>query len=171
MPSTGQVIRTYPTEGIEYYGLALSPDGRLLALGRSDGVVTLWDVDTGENIRQLTGHASIVLGMSFSRDGAHLATSAFDKLAKVWDVATGNELATFYGNGSNVFSAMLSPDGRHLATVGADGTLRLYVLDTAELVQLARSRTSRMLTDEECRRYLHLDACPEELVEVDLAAH
>jgi WD40 repeat protein/DNA-binding SARP family transcriptional activator len=158
--STGQVIRTYPMEGLEYYGLALSPDGRLLALGRSDGVVSLWNTTTGEKIRELTGHSGIALGMSFSQDGSLLATSAFDKLAKVWDVATGQELITLYGNGSNIFSTRLSPDARHLATLGGDGTLRLFVLDTAELVSLARTRTSRTLTDEECRRYLHVEQCP-----------
>jgi WD40 repeat protein/DNA-binding SARP family transcriptional activator len=157
---SGQVMRRFPGEGVETYGVALSPDGQRLALGRADGVVTIWDVATGEQQRQLTGHAGIVFGMAFSPDGKRLATSAFDKLAKVWDVETGQELATLYGNGSNVFGVVFGPDGNWLATAGGDGTVRVYELDTADLVASARSRLTRSLTTEECRRYLHVDTCP-----------
>ena len=96
----------------------------------------------------------------FSADGSKLATASFDKFAKVWDVASGQELATLYGNGGNVFGVALSPDGRFAYTAGGDSTLRTYTLDTAELTTLARARLTRDLTEEECRRYLHLEQCP-----------
>jgi hypothetical protein len=37
----------------------------------------------------------------------------------------------------------------------------VYALRLEELVALAQERLSRSLTDDECRRYLHLEACPE----------
>lgn len=53
-----------------------------------------------------------------------------------------------------------SPDGRFLATTGDDGTVALYLLPIGEFVDLARSRVTRSLTDDECAEYLHLQACP-----------
>jgi hypothetical protein len=38
--------------------------------------------------------------------------------------------------------------------------VRIYVLDTDDLVALARSRVTRPLTAEECQKYLHVDECP-----------
>ena len=92
---------------------------------------------------------------------AQLATASFDGFAKVWDVQTGQELMTLYGNTSNVFGVSFSPDGKHVATAGGDGTARIYTLDTDELAKLARSRVTRALTTEECRRYFHLEQCPD----------
>jgi WD40 repeat protein len=158
--ATGEELRTFSGEGLDVYGLALSPDGRLLAIGRQDGSVILSDVTSGKKVRQLTGHGGLVNGIAFSRDGTRLATGSFDKLAKVWDVGTGQEIATLCGNAGNVFGVAFSPDGKQLATAGGDGTARLYTLAVDELTGLARSRVTRPLTVEECRRYLHLEECP-----------
>lgn len=158
--ATGQELRTFYGDGLDVYGLAVSPDGRSLALGRQDGSVILWDVSSGEKLRQLTGHGGLVHRLIFSADGTRLATASFDKYAKVWDVATGQEITTLYGNAGNVFGVAFSPDGTHLATAGGDGTVRLYTLDLAELTRLARTRVTRSLTTEECRRYLHMAECP-----------
>jgi WD40 repeat protein len=131
-----------------------------LAVSDQDGVITLWDVITGNKLRTLTGHAGLVNRLAFSKDGTRLASSSFDRLAKVWDVSTGEELASLYGNTGNVFGVSFSPDGNRLATAGADGTVRTYTLRLNDLVDLARSRVTRSLTDEECRTFLHMDSCP-----------
>jgi hypothetical protein len=36
----------------------------------------------------------------------------------------------------------------------------LHLLPIDELRELARGRVSRTLTEEECVRYLHVEACP-----------
>jgi WD40 repeat protein/transcriptional regulator with XRE-family HTH domain len=157
---TGQEIRTYSSDGIEIYGVAINPDGNLLAASHQDGNIQLWDVKTGEKLHLLTGHAGLGLRVTFSNDGARLASVSFDRLAKVWDVKTGKDLASLFGNASNVFGASFSPDGNQLATAGADGTVRIYTLRMYDLIALAKSRLTRSLTDEECRKYLHIEICP-----------
>ncbi|HEX6386600.1 MAG TPA: hypothetical protein VF177_18160 [Anaerolineae bacterium] len=37
--------------------------------------------------------------------------------------------------------------------------MRVYTL-LEDTIALARARLTRSLTDEECRQYLHTDACP-----------
>ncbi|MFZ5818815.1 MAG: AAA family ATPase [Chloroflexota bacterium] len=157
---TGQELGVLSGEGKEFYDVILSPDGKLLAVSDQDGVITLWNVDSEKKIRTLVGHAGLVSRLIFSKDGTLLASASFDRLAKVWDVSTGEELASLYGNAGNVFGVSFSPDGNRLATAGADGTVRIYTLRLDDLVALARSRVTRSLTDEECRTFLHMDACP-----------
>jgi hypothetical protein len=38
--------------------------------------------------------------------------------------------------------------------------VRVYALDIDDLVGLARDRVTRGFTDQECRQYLHMFACP-----------
>jgi len=158
--TTGQELQTFSGEGLEVYGVALSPDGKLLAMGRQDGVVTVWEVSSGKKLLQLSSHAGLIPRLAFSQDETRLASASFDGFAKVWDVKTGRELVTLYGNTSNVFSVSFSPDGTRLATAGGDGTARVYTLQMEDLVKLARSRVTRSLTTEECRKYLHVETCP-----------
>jgi len=158
--TTGKELGVISGEGKELYGVVLSPDGNLLAVSNQDGVITLWDVASLEKIHTLIGHAGLVNRLAFSKDGTRLASASFDRLAKVWDVSTGEELASLYGNAGNVFGVSFSADGNHLATAGADGTVRIYTLRLNDLVDLARSRVTRTLSEEECRTFLHMDSCP-----------
>ncbi|HEU4568428.1 MAG TPA: WD40 repeat domain-containing protein [Marmoricola sp.] len=57
-------------------------------------------------------------------------------------------------------SVQFSQDGTRLLTAGDDGIVRVWTLDTDELIGIARSRLSRGLTTAECRRYLHQVPCP-----------
>jgi WD40 repeat protein/transcriptional regulator with XRE-family HTH domain len=157
----GRELKRFSGEGKEIYGIALNPDGSLLAASDQDGNISIWDVQSGEKLRTFTGHAGLVLRLTFNQDGSRLASAGFDRLAKVFDVQTGNELFSLYGNTSNVFGVSFSPDGKRLATAGADGSIRLYTLQLEDLVALARARLTRGLNEEECRKFLHVKACPQ----------
>jgi WD40 repeat protein/transcriptional regulator with XRE-family HTH domain len=158
--ATGLEIQAFSTGAKEVYSLDVSPDGQTLATGDQDGRIILWEIASGRQLRTLNGHAGLLLRLTFSQDGAWLASASFDRLAKVWDVASGQELQTLYGNLSNVFGVAFSPDSSQLVTAGGDGTVRTYTLSLDQLVTLAQERLTRGLTDEECRKFLHAEACP-----------
>jgi WD40 repeat protein len=100
------------------------------------------------------------MGVAFSPDGKRLATASLDKTAKVWDVSSGQESLTLTGHTDGLRGVSFSPDGKRLATASADGTVRVHLLDVEELKALARSRVTRSLRPEECKKYLHVDQCP-----------
>ena len=151
--------------------LAFNHDGSLLATGAFDGSTKVSRVSetpaAGEamialqELYTLIGHTSAVYGVSFTPDGSRLATASEDGTAKLWDAATGQELLTLTTQPQGLLDLAITPDGKYLATAGRDGAVRVFVLPLDELIKLAQSRVTRSLTDEECRRYMHLDSCQE----------
>jgi WD40 repeat protein len=97
-----------------------------------------------------------------SPDGTRIATAGFDGKARLWELATGRQLLTLYAHAQQAEYVRFSPDGRLLATYSPDdGTVALHLLPIEEFVELARTRVTRTLADDECLQYLHLPVCPE----------
>jgi WD40 repeat protein len=76
---------------------------------------------------------------------------------RLWDAGTGRELFTLHGPQSAI---AWSPDGSKLATASNDETVQVDAIDPVLLLRLVRSRITRDLTPDECRRYLNTDHCP-----------
>jgi WD40 repeat protein len=157
---TGTQPVTLPQSDSDIRGVAFSPDGRRLVGVHASGTVMVWDVATGNQQLTLVGHAGRILDVAFSPDGTRLATSGQDGTVRLWDSHTGTQLATVTQAGAPVYGVVFSPDGRLLASLAEDGTVRIDVMPIGDLVALARQRVTRGFTDDECRRYLHLDHCP-----------
>jgi WD40 repeat protein len=68
-------------------GVALSPDGQILATAGADGVIRLWMAGAEKPISSLTGHIDEVDSLAFSPDGRMLASGGDGNVAYVWDVA------------------------------------------------------------------------------------
>jgi WD40 repeat protein len=82
--ATGQEKATLKFPDVS--SMAFSPDNKMLAFGREDGTVKLWDVAKGKELFMVRGHTKKVTSLAFSADGQTLASSSWDKTLKLWDV-------------------------------------------------------------------------------------
>lgn len=139
-------------------GLAFGTD-RLLVTSGADATARIWDLESDDEPVILRGHHAVIGGVAVSPDGTRVATASDDGTTRLWDATTGEEVLTLFRHRSLIFGVDFSPDGRLLATASPDGTVALHLLPIDELAELARERVTRDLTEEECRRYLHLEAC------------
>ena len=65
-------------------GLAFSPDGQRLAVGRYDGAIDLYRVGDGSRLGTLQGPDSSVSSLAFTFDGAFLASGARNGAINLW---------------------------------------------------------------------------------------
>src|SRR5207302_5451325 len=104
-----------PEKGVN--AVAISPDGKLIAGGGSDGVVYLWDAATGAEVRRLAGHKREAVSLAFSPKGDVLAVGDAMTL-RLWEVESGKLLHTLESPSGRVESVAVSPDGKLVAAAG-----------------------------------------------------
>lgn len=110
-----------PADAIAVYALAFSQDGTRLAAGINSSTghtVIVWDMQTGTEIKRLTGPTDFIEGLAFSPDGARLACGSKDGSLRVWDVVAGTEVfqvAEEAVGRASVAAVAFSPDGAVVA--------------------------------------------------------
>lgn len=143
-----------------------SPDGATVVTTTADGTVRLLDAATGTPKMLLLGHQGAVLDAQFSPDGRSLVTAGMDGTARLWNTQTGEEESQLRPRSetpAGIQRAFFSPDGQYVATLTTNGQVQLWAATWEVLLKLARARSVRQLTPDECQRYLQLtpDTCPD----------
>jgi WD40 repeat protein len=151
------------TIDVDAYVAVASPLGDLVAVGphenAPDQTLAVWSTRTGERIATLDGHSGSPNHLAFTADGRRLAVAGGDGTTRIWNPITGELQLTLGGHLALVSAASFNPDGTQLATTSADGRVRIWALNTDTLLEVARQRVTRSLTDAECLRYLSQADC------------
>ena len=145
---TGKLIRTLKKTNIdEFYdtnkninniisvtSATISPNGRIVASGYSDGTIKLQDSETGNNIYTLKGHDDGVSALAISPDGNTLVSTSQDKNIKIWDISQRKLIHTLSGHLHNISSVDISPDGKTLVSGSWDNTMKEWNISTGKLL-------------------------------------
>ncbi|AOY84237.1 hypothetical protein BJP36_34240 [Moorena producens JHB] len=111
--------------------VAFRRDGQLLLTAGFDGMVTLWDLNTGQ-VQELKGHWAWFKQLQFSWDGQLLASVGEDKIVRLWNLNTG-QIQEWKGYRGWDKQLQFSRDGQLLASAGVDGMVRLWNLNTGQV--------------------------------------
>ncbi len=119
----------------EVYHTSFSPDQHTAVSAGADSIIILWDLATGQPVRQFRGHTGPISSVAFSQDGRSLLSSSEDGSLILWDVDTGHLIRRFEAYTTPVYNAVFSPDERY-AIAGSEGKLvLLWAVDTGRLIR------------------------------------
>jgi WD40 repeat protein len=141
--SSGETTVNFEKYLDDMLSVAVSPDGRYLAIGDRKNKARLIDVRTGAEVRRFQAPVrqnfiSDMSSVAFSGDGRFLLTGSWEATsgnARLWDVATGTELRRFDAQDA-VTTVAFSPDARSVLAGSRDGTATLW--DRATGAELSR---------------------------------
>ena len=105
---------------------AFSPDGRLLLLGDSGGMLRAWDRINHCYLSTVQGHTGPVWWILFSPDGRTFATVGDDRLVRLWDAASMQCLKTYHGHAGPLWHLAYNHDGSLLASGGSAHWIKLW---------------------------------------------
>ncbi|HEU4784435.1 MAG TPA: WD40 repeat domain-containing protein [Ktedonobacterales bacterium] len=111
-------------------GVALSPDGRLVATG-SNPEVALWDSATGKRLATLNGHTGQIFSMAWSPASKLLASAADDGTVRLWDAQAARARQTLKtASNASFLSVAWSPDGHQVVAGTPDGDVARWNAQT-----------------------------------------
>lgn len=134
------------------YSAALSPNGRLLAVGgffsygtnREYGAVRIIDLKRNKMIAKLTGHTDVVFTVAFSKDGKYIASGSGDKTVKVWDVRRKRLVATLKGHKNSIYEVAFAPNGSQLVSGSYDKTVKIWNWKNLQVIKTLTRHQNRV---------------------------
>ncbi len=149
----------FPTGIGDHNQTAFSPDGKYLA-GSNDQNITVWDVNTGNIIKNFplfrTGKLPITwtscFALFFRRDGALMDCEVGgdnSQIVKLWDHDASNQIWRFF-NGTEIQHVLVSPDQTLIAIASFDPAwhfqVKLLNAQTGKLLRVFKPASSPLAT-------------------------
>jgi len=113
------------------WGLAFSPDGRLLAVAGSDGITRLFSMPRHQ-VTELCAEEDETMSVAFSPDGHTLATGESDGNVYLWPVHPENkqyyaiDSASLVDSDQSLNNVAFGSGGNTVIAAGYDGSVRIW---------------------------------------------
>jgi WD40 repeat protein len=166
-PARGNVAREHPIVRC----VAVSPSGKLLAVGSFRGRVGVYDMYKGELLAVFSGHAREVTALAFSADEKKLVSGSIDSAAIVWDLIDIQPHTPL--RGAKPFddlweqlatSPAAAVTARSILVAARDASVDALAEKLAPVKGLSPDRVARLLELLDSPRFAQRNAAYEELV-------
>lgn len=114
LPGNYDDFQLAQTEFVYATDMAVSADGEWLALGKTNGVFEMWNLDSGTRQYSLQLDIAGINGLTFSPDSTMVATAGEDRRIQLWDVASGTLIRNLTGHTDGVNALIFHANGTRL---------------------------------------------------------
>jgi WD40 repeat protein len=140
-----ELLKIDADPGATAWSAVFSPDGSRILSGGGDGIAYLWNTTDGTKLQTFANptHEKMINWVAFTPDGSMALTASHDEKFPlgVWDVATGNLVRRLETN-KGAASVAVSADGRFAISGGTDRKMRLWLLETGDLLHTFEGHTT-----------------------------
>ncbi len=126
---TGSDFQTLSNPDHSFSQLAVSPNGKRIAVGSYDREIFLWDLDSLKLEAVLTKHDGYIASLSFSQDGTQLLSTSSDKTAVLWSIPDGEIIRIIKAAGSALSAGALHPTQNIIFTAGENQVIQSWPID------------------------------------------
>ena len=154
----GKLQRSIMTSNDTLFGVSISNDNKLLAVGCADKTARILRVEDGKELHVLRHHSDWVFGTAFSHDGTQLVTISRDRTVKLSLTETGRLVDTVATitpgvRGGGLITLARHPRVDHVLHSGEDGIPRIHkILRTEErlprVVDIGDGRRTNYMGDD-----------------------
>jgi WD40 repeat protein len=110
-------------------GVAISPNGWLVATGGPNNTVRIRDLAANKEMASLAGHSENIASVAFSPNGKVLASGSFDGTVRLWDLDRKLEISRLACGKNWMTPVVFSTDGDVLVS-GSDGDVIVWDFKT-----------------------------------------
>lgn len=107
--TSGAVMGFWRNDESRIRDVAVSNQGRTIAIGRSDGVIVVFEPQSGRRI-EFFGHSERINSLDMSPNGRYVLSGADDHKSLLWDTRSGQVVYEFPAE-SRITQVRLTPDG------------------------------------------------------------
>ena len=120
------------TSSGEVWSLAISPDGKIIASGNDNGMIELFDRQTGKLQTRFDQGKNVIRSLVFIPKTNRLITGDGDGNITIWNLNNNSLEIEFPSHIGSIWSLAVSPDGQTLISSSEDKTIRIWNLVTGE---------------------------------------
>lgn len=144
-------IAFHPTRNLIAYGVEILNESGIPVRGS----VKLFDNNTKQVTKELTGHKSGISSIKFSPDGLLVASAGLDRKLQMWVVDQEEDLPILMDNNNgNIWDIAFAKDSNYLIASCNNGEIRIWPTDPKMLAEQVCPKLSRNMTPEEWGIYV-----------------
>jgi WD40 repeat protein len=120
-------VRTISWPEAQLLTAALTPDGSQLLVGSNQSpYLRLYDVETGNVVRTLSGHSARVNQVAISPDGRLAISASDDRVLRLWDLTNSRSQGVPARHNAPVLCVAFSRDSQQAISGASDQSIRLW---------------------------------------------
>ncbi|MBN1438627.1 MAG: WD40 repeat domain-containing protein [Anaerolineales bacterium] len=148
----GEELITLSWDHSKYFmtDLVISPNGEYLATGMEmvpetgewDSRIVVYNLKSGQEIRELIGHTGCISGIAFAPAEEVLLSGSCDGTVRLWDLDTGQVLQTLADLAMPISSIGISLDGGRIFAGYKDQTIGMWDIGKETILRLFKGHST-----------------------------